>query len=44
MAISEIPLLPNHRGIHSKSIPLMATHGPVPEMQMLPLASQQQLI
>jgi hypothetical protein len=44
MAISEIPLLANHRSVHSKSIPLMATHGLVPKLQMLPTASQQQLI
>jgi hypothetical protein len=44
MAISEIRLLPNHRSVHSKSIPLTATHGPVPKLQMLPMASQQQLI
>jgi hypothetical protein len=44
MAISEFRLLPNHRGIHSKSIPLTATYGLMPKLQMLPMASQQQLI
>jgi len=39
MAISEILLLPNHRGIHGKSVPLTATHGPVPKLRMLPMAS-----